>query len=697
MKLKITLFVSAIMLINTCIYSQDHSETSKLTGLEQADGAHLGESVAISGNYAIAGADLDSGDESGNNYVYTAGTAYIFERDINGNWSEGQKIVASDRGAADHFGISVGISGNYAIVGALHEDEDALGENTMSAAGSAYIFKRNENGIWKEVQKIVASDRDESDFFGRSVDISGNHAIIGAYAEDEDTSGLFTVADAGSAYIFEKDENGTWNEIKKIVASDRAEYDRFGEVVAISDDYAIVGVPDEDEDANGENTYGAAGSAYIFECDDRGYWNKVQKIVASDRAEGDFFGKSVSISGSKAIVAAYANDEESGGSIFYDAGSAYIFERDESGNWIEVDKIIASDIGTGDGFGNSVSISENYAVVGSSFDGENAQREDTISYAGSAYIFKRNGSENWDEVQKIVSSDRDTSDFFGSAVGISGDYIICGAVNDDLEDKKSEPIGEHGSAYIFETCSQNPENNPENIIENGDFEICKINPWSLAAWEGATASAVLVNGECVVMPLDIASDPLPWHIQLMQVFSANQIDRLDEDEIYTISFDAYAEATDRHCYVFFGEHFPPFTALIDEKFTVGTDPESFSFEFNLSSVFSDMRLALSIGAETPAVTFDNVRLIKKVLPSGIVGISDNNKIKIMPNPATDHFQVFAEEGSVVSIYNSLGQIIKTGTIENEQITFQIDEFAGGIYIIKVHKKNKVYTSKIMLR
>ncbi len=694
---KLTLIVSISMLVNAIIYSQDHSEIINLTGPVKADGAHVGQSVSISGNYAIAGGDMDSGDESGSNYIYCAGTAYIFERDINGNWSEGQKVVASDRGASDHFGISVGISGNYAIVGAIFDDEDALGENTMSAAGSAYIFKRDESGTWNEVQKIVASDRDEGDRFGISVSISDNYAIVGAYFEDEDTSGIFTFIDAGSAYIFEMDESGTWNEVKKIVAPDRGVDDRFGRSVSISGNYAIVGAENEDEDVSGENTFLSAGSAYIFEVDERGYWNKVQKIVASERAEGDFFGKSVSILGDKAIVAAYASDVEKGGGTLFDAGSAYIFERDESGYWIEVKKIVASDGDTDDGFGNSVGICGDYAIVGASADGENAQGEDTIFYAGSAYIFKRNGSGNWDEVQKIVASDRDTGDYFGEAVAISGDYIIVGAVHNDLDIDKSEPIGEHGSAYIFETCSQNPVNNPENVIENGDFEICMISPWSLAAWEGATASAVLVDGACVVSPLDIASEPLPWHLQLLQLLSESQKSMIEEGETYILSFDAYSETANRQCYVFFGEHDPPFTALIDEPFTLDTETKSFSFEFNFSTVFPNTRLALSIGGEMPAVTFDNVSLVKKIVPSGVSGIYDDPRIKILPNPTTDHFKIFAEEGSKMTIYNNLDQLVKTGVIENEQTVFQIDELDTGIYFILVQKESEIYSGKIVVQ
>ena len=184
-------------------------------------GDNFSWSLDISGNYAVIGAYGESEDAAGENTLLSAGSAYIFERNADGNWIEVQKIVPGDRAADDHFGGSVAISANYIIVGAEDEDEDEVGENTFEDAGSAYIFERNGYGIWEEVKKIVASDRASTDHFGKVVDISGNYAVVGTIYEDEDSAGENTMNDAGSVYIFERDEDGLWNEVQKIVASDR--------------------------------------------------------------------------------------------------------------------------------------------------------------------------------------------------------------------------------------------------------------------------------------------------------------------------------------------------------------------------------------------------------------------------------------------------------------------------------------------
>jgi FG-GAP repeat/IPTL-CTERM motif len=363
------------------------------------------------------------------------------------------KSVASDRAASDYFGYSVSISGNYAIVGAYWEDEDENGANTASSAGSAYIFKLS-GETWSEVDKIVASDRAASDFFGVSVAIDGDYAIVGATSEDEDENGANTASGAGSAYIFKRDSGAdTWTEVDKIVASDRATNDSFGYSISIDGDYIIVSSFGEDEDENGANTASYAGSAYIFKRDSgTDTWTEVDKIVASDRAASDFFGISSAISGDYIVVGARGESEdENGANTLTDAGSAYLFKRDTGADtWTEVDKIVTSDRAASDYFGYSVAISGDYAIVGAIQESEDENGANTASYAGSAYIFKRDsGTDTWTEVDKIVASDRAASDIFGKSVAISGDYAIVGAYWEDEDENGANTASQAGSIYFF--------------------------------------------------------------------------------------------------------------------------------------------------------------------------------------------------------------------------------------------------------
>jgi hypothetical protein len=195
--------------------------------------------VSISGDTAIVGAQNE--DEKGTN----SGSAYIFER-VGGSWSEKIKLTASDGVDFDSFGFSVSISGDAAIVGAYREDEKGLD------SGSAYIFERI-GGSWSEVMKLTASDGGDGDYFGYSVSISGDRAIVGAYFDDEKGS------DAGSAYIFER-VGGSWSELTKLTASNADLYDWFGGSVSISGDTSIVGAE------YGAGQVSNSGSAYVFSC-----------------------------------------------------------------------------------------------------------------------------------------------------------------------------------------------------------------------------------------------------------------------------------------------------------------------------------------------------------------------------------------------------------------------------------------------
>ena len=233
-----------------------------------------------------------------------------------GSWEEQAKLLASDGGPDDLFGYSVSLSGTKAIVGAKWDDDQG------TKSGSAYIAQDN-GSDWSLVAKLAASDGAEEDGFGWSVAISGATAIVGAFYDDDNGT------DSGSAYIFEETDSG-WTEAAKLDASDGADEDGFGISVAISGTTAIVGALQDDDNCL------ASGSAYVFEDTGSG-WTQVAKLTASDGADEDGFGYSVSISDSTAIVGAYGDDSNGTPS-----GSAYIFEDTGSG-WSQVAKLTASD------------------------------------------------------------------------------------------------------------------------------------------------------------------------------------------------------------------------------------------------------------------------------------------------------------------------------------------------------------------
>ncbi len=369
----------------------------------------FGISVSVSGDTAVVGA---YGDDVGGNA--NQGSAYVFVR-TGGVWDEQQKLVASDGAANDYFGISVSVSGDTAVVGAAGDDIGAISDQ-----GSAYVFVRT-GGVWSEQQKLVASDGAVYDRFGVSVSVSGNTAVVGAYADYVGGN-----LDQGSAYVFVR-SGGVWSEQQKLVAPDGTANDYFGISVSVSGDTAVVGAYWDDAGANANQ-----GSAYVF-VRNGGVWSEQQKLVASDGAAGDYFGVSVSVSGDTAVVGARYDDVGANMS----QGSAYVFVR-SGGVWSEQQKLTASDGATGDGFGISVSVSGDTAVVGAYGDSVGANTSQ-----GSAYVFVRNGGV-WSEQQKLVAPDGAAYDDFGYSVSVSGDTVVVGAYWDDVGANAGQ-----GSAYLF--------------------------------------------------------------------------------------------------------------------------------------------------------------------------------------------------------------------------------------------------------
>ncbi len=417
-------------------------QKSKIQSPNGQDNDYFGQSISISsdGNTAIVGALEDTGGTD-------AGAAYIFIR-TGSAWTQEAKIQSSDIQAGDNFGYSVSISsdGNTAIVG-------AYGEGTGDG-GAAYIFTRS-GSTWTQQAKIQSSVIEADDNFGGSVSISsdGNTAVVGANGED--TGG----SNAGAAYIFIR-TGSAWTQQAKIQALDKEADDSFGSYlllgdgssVSISGDGNTVIVAAQLEDTGGQST----GAVYIFTRVGSA-WTQQAKLQALDKQTSDNFGSSVSITsdGNTAIVGARFEDT---GAI--NAGAAYIFTRSGS-IWSQQAKIQASDTGSDDVFGGSVSISSdgNTVIMGSMWESTGGLR------TGAAYIFTRTGS-TWSQQGKIQASDKESVDYFGSSVSISGngDHVIVGSVLDNVGD-----ITAAGSVYTFNRSAIDTHILPLDISENCYF------------------------------------------------------------------------------------------------------------------------------------------------------------------------------------------------------------------------------------
>lgn len=358
------------------------------------------------------------------------------------------------------FGTAVALSDEFSMVGAPIDNE----------GGKVYVWERRPSGSWTGRGTLVASDRSNGDNFGISVGMSGDVLVVGASGDDLGTGG--EVTREGSAYVFERID-GTWTQTQKLTALDAESNDRFGTAVAASDDVIVVGAPFESS---------STGAVYVFERVD-GEWTQTRKLTASDAAQNERFGDAVAVtqtpSGHLVLVGAPTVGAGTAGGT----GSAYVFSRALSASaWTE-QKLESPDGSQYDGFGEAVDIADaatpdnlnnQIAVIG-------ARGHDigTATNRGAAYVFRN--LEGFVFTDKLVAQDGAQNDHFGSAVAVSGDFVVVGAPDDTYSSRVRE-----GSAYVFELQSTDKQSAPQ---------VAKVTPADMTAPFDYFGSAVDIDGD----------------------------------------------------------------------------------------------------------------------------------------------------------------------------------------------------------
>ena len=297
--------------------------------------------------------------------------------------------------AQGDFGVSLAISDPFAIVG------QPEGIWPQSHLGSAYIYEWGE-GVWIERTELRPHRQYGESRFGQDVAIDGDVAAVGASDIDRDN---------GAVYIFER-FGVEWLRVARLT-SENAQYAHFGQSVALSGDYLLVGAPADDE--AGEN----AGAVYVFQRQ-QGVWREspVQKLTASDAAAWSGFGADVAMMGPDVAVGAPHDDDRE--PYHRDYGAAYVFEL-EQGVWLEAAKLQAGDRVGQDKFGRAISLKDSEILIGA--PGHNG--------TGAAYVFNRE-SGVWSAVHKLTPSMGADDDQFGAAVALTDRFLLIGASESNI-------------------------------------------------------------------------------------------------------------------------------------------------------------------------------------------------------------------------------------------------------------------------
>ncbi|MCX7554850.1 hypothetical protein OS175_13300 [Marinicella sp. S1101] len=359
----------------------------------------FGQAVSLDGNRAVIGAYGDQGIINDN-----LGAAYVYEFD-GVKWNEAQKLKPENLGTFGYFGWSVSLSGDRVLIGAFIDFDD------FNFSGDAFIYDFD-GSRWRESHNFSAGNG--IDFFGYSVSLDGDKALIGAPR-------------SGDAYIY--DFNGSeWVQNQQILPNDRVNDDNFGRSVVLKDDKAYVGSPT----SNFNETIVESGAVYEFFFDGI-IWVQNQKIIAENADAYDNFGRSLSLYDDRlAIGAPNGLFEQRDMPI---PGKSYIFNFNGL-TWVQ-SHFFSDDNNVFDRYyGIDISLSANHMLVG--------QLAISGSQSGSAtsYLFDGN---NWNQSQHISLGETGAANSnFGYSVSLSGNLALIGAYGDST-------LGSNvGAAYLFQ-------------------------------------------------------------------------------------------------------------------------------------------------------------------------------------------------------------------------------------------------------
>jgi hypothetical protein len=381
----------------------------------------FGDSVAAEGDIVAVGA--------WNHWEGGQGSVYVYHRSETSSgvtWTQEAELWESPR-EGHGLGWSVAMCGDTMVAGASGQH------------GFAAVFRRSETSggvTWTQEAKLNPRDSNTTGYkrFGYSVSIAGDIAVIGASGDDR---GGDAYPGAGAAYVFRRSETGgvvRWGQEAKIIPEDAVPASAFGVSVDTDGDIAVIG------------SLSYSGAAHVFRrtvTSGGVTWTQEAKLIPSDGAYQDWFGRRVSISGDTIVIGAEKHDASG-----TDSGAAYVFRRSETGgvvSWTQEAKLIPADAGAEAFFGSSVAINEDIMVVGA--DGmDKVTPPSGGTGSGAAYVFRRTetgGVAAWTQQMKLTASPFEVEDFFGISTAMSGDTVVIGASHaDDLG-------SDAGAAYVF--------------------------------------------------------------------------------------------------------------------------------------------------------------------------------------------------------------------------------------------------------
>ena len=457
---------------DTNLNSQNYTYTEFLITPSLPDGLVLNENdgrITGSSSSVYNKTHLLSAKRSDGKTVVAVFSIYIYE------YYQEAYIKASNPSSGNEFGSSVSIQGDTLVVASRLEDssQTTITNGTTSStdvsvadSGAVYVYKRN-GSFWSQEAYLKANNADISDNFGQSVSISGDTIAVSSLNEDSNqitiTNGSFASTDnsksnSGAVYVYKR--NGSfWSQEAYIKTSNSDANDRLGnndngsyQTISIDKDTLVISSINEGSNqttitngttASSNNVLTFAGAVYVYKRTNSN-WQQEAYLKASNSADSDVFGCSVSISGDTIAVGARNEGSNqttitngttsSADNSALNSGAVYVYKR-VNNTWSQEAYLKASNATSNYQFGVSVSLSGDRIVVGSRQEassqttitnGTSASLDNSSAFAGAAYVFKRSNS-IWQQEAYLKAPNAGAGDRFGFSSSIHNQYIVVGA------------------------------------------------------------------------------------------------------------------------------------------------------------------------------------------------------------------------------------------------------------------------------
>jgi hypothetical protein len=392
-------------------------------------GEQFGEAVAVSGRTLVIGTINHTAGSMG----IEQGAAYVFTEPASG-WAHARQvaILKAPRGQSEEaFGRSVAISGNTIVVGAPFRE---VGKHTHQ--GAVFVYVKPASG-WRSASpttELTAAGGAANEFFGESVAVSGNTALVGAPGRKVGKHAAQGAVDVFSVPRLVR--AGTPRQVTDLTAPNGQPGDALGISVAVSGSTIVAGA-----DVHRVGETAEHGVAYIFAKHTTGWRNARETALLTDEAGevGELFGRTVAIWQNTVVVGA---PDHGGGHV--EQGAAFVYVKPAfgwHGSLTQTAELTASDPGRGDQFGGALAISGGLIVAGAP---GHTTGKNTEQGAGYAFVKPANGWVTTTETGELMASGGAAGDKLGLSVALSGDTILLGApdraVNRDLG---------QGVVYVF--------------------------------------------------------------------------------------------------------------------------------------------------------------------------------------------------------------------------------------------------------